>query len=67
MGKKHKPRFSLGDKVWVSPGPNSEHLVEDEGVIAGVMDFGYNVCQVDEPHESHGTGWYAQDDEVSEL
>lgn len=67
MGKRYKPRFKAGDKVWVSPGPDSAHLVEDEGVITEVMDFGYTVYQVDEPKQSHGTGWYAQDDEVSEL
>lgn len=68
MGKRRsKPRFKTGDRVWVSPGPDSDHLLEDEGIITDVMDIGYIVFQVDEPIESHGTGWYAQDDEVSKL
>ena len=60
-------RFQKGDKVWVSPRENNEHLREDEGVIADVFDHGYTVLQDDEQYDSHGEGWCAQDSEIHPL
>ena len=60
-------RYQPGDKVWVQPGEHAENLVEDEGVVTEVHDVGYVVFQVDEPEDSGGGGWYAAEDEVTDL
>lgn len=51
----------------MQPGEHSENLVEDVGVITEVEELGYVVFQEDEPEDSGGSGWFASDDEITEL
>jgi hypothetical protein len=60
-------RFKVGDNVWVSPQTHTSTLIDDEGVITEVFDWGYLVYQENEPRVSHGEGWCAHDNEISEL